>query len=85
MATLKITYKPVADLTPRANNPRTHSEAQLKQLMQSITCFGFTNPILVDTDGTLIAGHGRVEAAHRLGMADIPTICLAKMSEADRR
>ena len=85
MAKLKITYKPVVDLTPHANNPRTHSETQIKQLMQSITYFGFTNPVLVGTDGTLIAGHGRIEAAHRLGMADIPTICLADMSEADIR
>lgn len=80
MATLKITYKPVTNLTPR-----THSETQLKQLMQSIKHFGFTNPVLVGTDGTVIAGHGRVEAAHRLGMANIPTICLADMSEADIR
>ena len=66
MAQLNIDYKPTHALSPRARNPRTHSEAQIEQLMRSITHFGFTNPVLVDTNGTLIAGHGRVEAARRL-------------------
>ncbi len=82
---LSIEYRPTASLTNRARNPRTHSEAQIKQLMRSIEQFGFTNPVLIDETGTLIAGHGRVEAAKRLGHEQVPTICLAIMSDVDIR
>lgn len=85
MAQLNIDYKSTDALTPRANNPRTHSEAQIQQLMRSIAHFGFTNPVLTDAEGTLIAGHGRVEAAKRLGLKEVPAICLAEMSEDDIR
>ena len=85
MAQLNIDYKSTDALMPRANNPRTHSEAQIKQLMRSIAHFGFTNPVLTDAEGTLIAGHGRVEAAKRLGLKEVPAICLADMSEDDIR
>lgn len=85
MAQLNIDYKSIRELTPRDRNPRTHSEAQIKQLMRSIKHFGFTNPVLIDAGGILIAGHGRVEAARRLDMRELPTICLAEMSEADIR
>lgn len=54
---LQIDYKPIDGLGTRARNPRTHSEAQIKQLMRSIEQFGFTNPVLIDETGTLIAGH----------------------------
>jgi len=82
---LKIDYRSIESLNPRARNPRTHSEAQIKQLMRSIEHFGFTNPVLVDASGNLIAGHGRVAAAKRLKLKDVPTICLADMSEDDIR
>ncbi|MEM9717097.1 MAG: site-specific DNA-methyltransferase, partial [Pseudomonadota bacterium] len=82
---LIIDYRPIDGLATRARNPRTHSEAQIKQLMRSIEQFGFTNPVLIDETGTLIAGHGRVEAAKRLGQEQVPTICLADMSEVDIR
>ena len=85
MAQLNIDYKTIESLTLRANNPRTHSEAQIKQLMRSIEHFGFINPVLIDGEGQLIAGHGRVEAAMRLGFVNIPAICLADMSEDDIR
>ncbi len=85
MAQLNIDYKPIGALTPRARNPRTHNEAQIKQLMRSIEHFGFTNPVLIDGAGGIIAGHGRFEAAKRLGWKSVPPICLADMSEADIR
>lgn len=85
MAQIDVKYKRTDSLSPRARNPRTHSEAQIKQLMCSIEHFGFTNPVLIDSGGGLIAGHGRVKAAKQLGLKDIPTICLADMSEEDIR
>lgn len=85
MTELKIEYRSPAQLNARPGNPRTHSEAQIRQLMRSIEHFGFTNPVLVDERRNLIAGHGRVEAAKRLGLGRIPTISLAEMSDADIR
>jgi ParB-like chromosome segregation protein Spo0J len=81
MAELAIVYQPPAALKPRKSNPRTHSKAQLKQIADSIRAFGFTNPILVDQENGLIAGHGRLEAAKQLGLETIPTVCLAGMTE----
>lgn len=85
MAQLNIDYIATDALIPRTSNPRTHSEAQIQQLMRSIEYFGFTNPVLIDPNGMLIAGHGRVEAAKRLGRKAVPTICLSGMSEDDIR
>lgn len=85
MAELVIRYQSPASLTPRKSNPRTHSKAQLKQIVDSIRTFGFTNPVLVDEDNGLIAGHGRVEAAKQLGLERVPTVYLAGMSEAQIR
>lgn len=58
----------VADLRPHDRNPRTHSKKQVEQIAESIRRFGFTNPVLVDRDGQVIAGHGRIEAAKLLGI-----------------
>ncbi len=85
MAELAITYQPPAALKPRKSNPRTHSKAQLKQIADSIRTFGFTNPVLVDEEHRLIAGHGRVEAAKQIGLETVPTVCLAGMTEAQIR
>lgn len=85
MANLTISYRKVADLAPRPNNPRTHSKKQLQQIASSIGRFGFTNPVLIDQDDHVIAGHGRVEAAKLIGMTEVPTVCLADMSEAEIR
>ena len=85
MSLLRITYQPPAVLKPRSSNPRTHSKAQLKQIADSIRVFGFTNPVLVDENNGLIAGHGRVEAAIALGLDRVPTVCLAGMTEAQIR
>ena len=75
----------VGALRPYANNARTHSKKQIKQIANSIRRFGFTNPVLVSDGGEIIAGHGRVEAAKLLGMATVPTLALSHLSDAERR
>ena len=82
---LAIVYRKTVDLNPYANNSRTHSEDQIAQLCRSIREFGFTNPVLVNAAGMIIAGHGRVMAAERIGMDQVPTITLDSMSEAQIR
>src|ERR1700693_6185456 len=76
---------PLSSLKPYARNPRTHSVKQIRQIADSIRVFGFTNPVLVDGDGGVIAGHGRIEAARQLGIEQIPTLRLAEMTEAQKR
>ena len=83
--TLAIEYRAPADLKPYERNSRTHSRAQVEALARSIGEYGFTNPILLDESGTIIAGHGRLQAAQHLGMDQVPTITLAGLSEAQRR
>lgn len=85
MARLNIIYKALTALQPRAGNPRTHSKRQIEQVAASIRRFGFTNPILIDKNGRVVAGHGRLEAAKLLGMSEVPTLKLAELSEADVR
>ncbi len=75
----------VGALRPYANNPRTHSKKQIRQIAESIKVFGWTNPILVDDANGVIAGHGRLEAAKLLGMVEVPTIRVSKMSAAQKR
>ena len=82
---LAISYRPVASLIPDPRNARTHPKRQLEQIAASIREFGFANPILVDDDGTIIAGHGRLLAAKALGMTEVPTIVLRHLSEAQKR
>lgn len=82
---IAIEYRRVADLRAYANNARTHSKKQIRQIADSINRFGFTNPILTADDGSLIAGHGRLEAARLLGIAEVPTVRLSHLSETDRR
>ena len=72
-------------LIPFARNPRTHSEAQIAQIAASIAEFGFNNPILVDTKAGIIAGHGRLLAARKLGLTEVPVIVLDHLSEAQKR
>jgi DNA modification methylase len=85
MAKLEITYRALGDLRPRATNPRTHSAKQLAQIAASIRRFGFTNPVLIDEDDGIIAGHGRVEAAKLIDMKEVPTVRLGDMAEAEIR
>jgi DNA modification methylase len=82
---LAVISLPVAALIPYAENARTHSAAQVAQIVASIAEFGFVNPVLVDAEGVLVAGHGRVMAAKRLGLAAVPAIRLAHLSEAQAR
>jgi DNA modification methylase len=82
---LAVEYRPLDTLVPYARNARTHSEAQVAEIAGSIREFGFTNPVLIAEDGTMIAGHGRVLAAHKLGMEMIPAIVLSGLSETQRR
>ena len=82
---LEIRYRPVAELTPDPNNARTHPKRQIEQLKASIEAFGFTNPILADETGAMIAGHGRLIAATALGMRDVPVITLEGLSGPQKR
>jgi len=84
-AKLTVIDQPIARLTPYASNARTHSKHQIRQIADSIKIFGFTNPVLVDAKGAIIAGHGRVEAAKLLDMAQVPTIQLENLTEAQIR
>lgn len=80
-----IEYLEVGTLTPWEKNARTHSPKQLRQLAQSITTFGFTNPILIDRKNAILAGHGRVEAAKSLGIDQVPCVRLEHMTPAQKR
>lgn len=73
------------DLIPYARNTRTHSDEQVNQIVSSIKEFGFTNPVLVDQDNMIIAGHGRVMAANKLKLDKVPTICLKHLTEAQKK
>jgi len=81
------TYKTarVESLIPYARNSRTHSEAQVTKIAASIREFGFLNPVIVDKDNGIVAGHGRVMAAKKLGMVDVPVIQADHLTEAQRR
>src|SRR5664279_5697338 len=85
MSELQVEYRRTTDLVPYAANARTHSAAQVAQLVASIRTFGFTNPILTDGEGGILAGHGRVLAAKELGLDEVPTIALDRLTPAQRR
>ena len=85
MTKLKIQYKKTNDLIPYARNARTHSELQIGQIAASIKEFGFTQPILLDGQNGIIAGHGRYEAALKMQMAEVPTIDLSHLSDIQKR
>lgn len=82
---MKVVYKNIDDLIPYVNNTRTHSEHQVEQIASSIKEFGFTNPILVDEDGGVIAGHGRIMAARKLHLGAIPTVQLEGLTPAQKK
>lgn len=84
-AQLKIIYKKTEDLIPYARNSRTHDEAQVAQIAASIKEFGWTNPILLDGENGIIAGHGRVMAAQKLGESKVPTIELTHMTDIQKK
>ena len=82
---MKIVQKPVDKLIPYINNSRTHSDEQIAQIASSIKEFGWTNPILVDGENGIIAGHGRLMAARKLGYKEVPTIELKDLTETQRK
>jgi DNA modification methylase len=82
---LVVTYRGVGELIPDPRNARTHPKRQIEQLKASIEAFGFTNPILADPDGHIIAGHGRLQAARAMGLTEVPSIILSGLSEAQKR
>jgi DNA modification methylase len=81
----KIEQWPAARLVPYARNSRTHSDAQVAQIAASIAEFGFTNPILAGSDGVIVAGHGRLAAAQRLGLEQVPVVVLDHLTPVQRR
>jgi len=86
MSQLKdLTLVQIADLTPWDRNARTHSKKQIRQIADSINTFGFTNPVLIDDNDNILAGHGRVEAAKLLGLTDVPCVLLSHMSLEQKR
>jgi ParB-like chromosome segregation protein Spo0J len=76
---------PIDRLVPYARNARTHTDAQVAQIAASIREWGWTMPVLADEDGTILAGHARVLAAHKLRLADVPVIVARGWSEAKKR
>ena len=82
---LKVVYRRASELIPYALNSRTHSDDQISQVAASIQEFGFTNPILIDDQCGIIAGHGRLMASQKLGLEQVPTITLPGLSEAQKK
>lgn len=82
---LQIEHRPISDLQPCLNNARTHSKKQLRQIAASIDEFGFTNPVLIDANDRIIAGHGRVQAAKLLGIRTVPVIRLDHLTPKQAR
>lgn len=80
-----VVERPIHELIPHDKNPRTHSRRQIEQIAKSIKRFGFVNPVLLDKDGNILAGHGRIEAAKSLGLESVPTLDIGSMSDAERR
>jgi DNA modification methylase len=82
---LKVELRPVSTLTPAARNARKHSDKQIEQVAASIRHFGFTNPIIIEADGTIVAGHARFEASRALGIVDVPTIQISHLNSDELR
>ena len=82
---LKIVYRPLQELSPYAHNAGTHSTEQVAQLVESIKQFGWTNPVLIDEKGEIIAGHGRVMAAEMLKMDSVPVIVLSGLTDEQKQ
>src|SRR5271156_6272334 len=85
MRTTAIETLPMDHLRPWPRNARTHSRKQIRQIAESIRRFGFTNPVLIDGENSILAGHGRVEAARQLGMTTVPSLRVDHLSPAEKR
>ena len=82
---ISVRWLPVESLTPDPENARVHGPRQIARIADSIAAFGFNVPVLIDGKGAVLAGHGRVLAARRLGLSEVPTIALEHLSEPERR
>lgn len=82
---MKIEHRQLNELNPDTNNSRVHGEEQIQQLANSIKEFGFTNPIIIDEDNSVLAGHGRLKAAAIAGIDKVPTLKLAGLSDVQKR
>ena len=85
LKSIKIDYVKIGELQEYSTNPKIHDEKQIQQIAKSIDKFGFTNPILIDENSEIIAGHGRLMAAKLLQLEAIPVIRLTHLSEAEKR
>jgi DNA modification methylase len=85
MASRNLEHLPVAALRPWPKNARTHSRKQIRQVADSIRRFGFTNPVLIDSENTILAGHARIAAAELLGMTEVPCLRVETMTAAEKR
>ena len=85
MAELHIEYLAVASLKPYPRNARTHSKKQIRQIADSIRQFGFTNPLLIDRENMILAGHGRLAGAQMIGMTSVPCVRLEQMTQAQKQ
>ena len=85
VGTIKTEVRAIGALIPFARNSRTHSDEQVAQIAASIREFGWTNPILIDGANGIIAGHGRLAAARKLGLADVPVIVIDHLTDAQKR
>ena len=85
MTPMQIEYRPVASLIPHARNAKQHSDAQVAQIAASIREFGWGAPVIVDGKNNIVAGHGRVLAARKLGMAEVPVVAMAHLTDIQRR
>lgn len=81
----QIEIRPIAELKPAPRNARIHSKGQVKQIARSMKRFGICNPVLIQDDGTIVAGHGRVEAAKLLGITEVPTLRLSHLNPTEIR
>src|SRR5271169_2318085 len=75
----------IETLKPNPRNARTHSKRQIKLIAESVKAFGFLNPVLIDGNRVIIAGNGRVEAAKRLGMTEVPVLCINHLTDDEKR
>ena len=82
---MEIVYKKINELKPYENNSRTHDESQIKQICKSIKEYGWTNPVLIDENNMIIAGHGRVEGGKKLDIKEVPCIVLSGLTEAQKK
>jgi hypothetical protein len=80
-----LVHRPLDELKPWAKNPRRHSELQLTKLAAAIRTYGFTSPVIVDKDSTILSGHARVEAARRLQIPEVPTRVLSGLTQSQKR